>query len=63
MVAELDVIAPICNSQFGICQRTGTDRLTDDMLTPDYIHWLNTAFTRATEKLYLVNWPKTQVEE
>ena len=47
MVAELDVIAPICNSQFGICQRTGTDRLTDDMLTPDYIHWLNTAFTQA----------------
>ncbi|WP_373276989.1 ATP-binding domain-containing protein [Segatella albensis] len=30
------------------------------MLTPDYIHWLYTAFTRATEKLYLVNWPKTQ---
>jgi hypothetical protein len=30
------------------------------MLTPDYIHWLYTAFTRATEKLYLVNWPSTQ---
>lgn len=37
--------------------------MTDDMLTPDYIHWLYTAFTRATEHLYLVNWPKTQVEE
>lgn len=36
--------------------------MTDDMLTPDYIHWLYTAFTRATELLYLVNWPKTQVE-
>lgn len=36
--------------------------MTDDMLTPDYIHWLYTAFTRATEMLYLVNWPKTQVE-
>ena len=36
--------------------------MTDDMLTPDYIHWLYTAFTRATEKLFLVNWPKTQVE-
>ena len=35
--------------------------MTDDMLTPDYIHWLYTAFTRATEKLYLVNWPKTQI--
>ena len=34
--------------------------MTDDMLTPDYIHWLYTAFTRATEMLYLVNWPKTQ---
>ena len=37
--------------------------MTDEMLTPDYIHWLYTAFTRATEKLFLVNWPKTQVEE
>ena len=36
--------------------------MTDDMLTPDYIHWLYTAFTRATEKLYLVNWPKNQEE-
>ena len=36
--------------------------MTDEMLTPDYIHWLYTAFTRATEHLHLVNWPKTQVE-
>lgn len=34
--------------------------MTDDMLNPDYIHWLYTAFTRATEMLYLVNWPETQ---
>jgi len=34
--------------------------MTDEMLSPDYIHWLYTAFTRATERLYLVNWPKTQ---
>ncbi|MBR2775662.1 MAG: AAA family ATPase [Prevotella sp.] len=34
--------------------------MTDDMLTPDYIHWLYTAFTRATEKLFLVNWPASQ---
>ena len=34
--------------------------MTDEMLTPDYIHWLYTAFTRATGQLYLVNWPKTQ---
>ena len=37
--------------------------MTDDMLTPDYIHWLYTAFTRATEKLFLVNWPKEQTEQ
>lgn len=36
--------------------------MTDDMLTPDYIHWLYTAFTRATETLFLVNWPKEQCE-
>ena len=36
--------------------------MTDDMLTPDYIHWLYTAFTRATKQLYLVNWPKTQTD-
>ena len=36
--------------------------MTDDMLTTDYIHWLYTAFTRATEKLFLVNWLKTQVD-
>jgi len=34
--------------------------MTDDMLTPDYIHWLYTAFTRARDMLYLVNWPKEQ---
>ena len=37
--------------------------MTDDMLTPDYIHWLYTAFTRATDKLFLVNWPKEQTCE
>ncbi|MBO7590390.1 MAG: AAA family ATPase [Prevotella sp.] len=36
--------------------------MTDDMLSTDYLHWLYTAFTRATEQLYLVNWPKTQIE-
>ena len=33
------------------------------MLTPDYFHWLYTAFTRATRQLFLVNWPKTQIEK
>jgi len=36
--------------------------MTDDMLTSDYFHWLYTALTRATEKVFLVNWPKTQIE-
>lgn len=35
--------------------------MTDEMLTPDYIHWLYTAFTRATEKVFLVNWPVKQM--
>jgi hypothetical protein len=30
--------------------------VTDDMIDDDYYHWLYTAFTRATEKLFLVNW-------
>ena len=30
--------------------------VTEDMMTADYYRWLYTAFTRATEKLYLVNW-------
>ena len=37
--------------------------MTDDMLTPDYLHWLYTALTRATEQVYLVNWPQKQVKE
>ena len=36
--------------------------MTDDMLGPDYLHWLYTAFTRATDHLFLVNWPQTQIE-
>ena len=36
--------------------------MTEDMLSPDYCRWLYTAFTRATETLYLVNWPKEQTE-
>ena len=36
--------------------------MSDEYLTPDYFRWLYTAFTRATEILYLVNWPKEQTE-
>ena len=35
--------------------------MTDDMLTPDYLHWLYTALTRATERVFLVNWPAKQI--
>ena len=35
--------------------------MTEEMLSPDYFRWLYTAFTRATETLYLVNWPKEQI--
>lgn len=37
--------------------------MTEDMLSADYLHWLYTAFTRATEHLYLVNWPKKQQDD
>ena len=35
--------------------------MTDEFLTPDYFKWLYTAFTRATQTLYLVNYPDTQI--
>ena len=28
-----------------------------------YLRWLYTAFTRTTDRLYLVNWPKEQYLE
>lgn len=34
--------------------------ITEDMLSPDYFRWLYTALTRATEKVYLINWPAQQ---
>lgn len=36
--------------------------MTEEMLSPDYYRWLYTAFTRASETLYLVNWPKEQLK-
>ena len=30
--------------------------INEDMISPDYYRWLYTAFTRASEKLHLVNW-------
>ena len=37
--------------------------VTPEMATPDYYRWLYTAFTRASERLYLVNWSDKQVVE
>lgn len=37
--------------------------MTDDMLSEEYYRWLYTAFTRATECLFLVNWPDKQIED
>lgn len=34
-----------------------------DMLSSNYLRWLYTAFTRTTEKLYLINWPMSQRAE
>lgn len=50
-------------AQGGQWQKVFVDQgyMTEDMLTPDYFRWLYTAFTRATETLYLVNWPKEQI--
>lgn len=37
--------------------------VTTEMAGPDYYRWLYTAFTRASEKLYLVNWSDSQIEK
>ena len=37
--------------------------MPEGSVTPDYIHWLYTAFTRATECLYLISWPRNQAED
>lgn len=37
--------------------------MTEEMLSPDYFRWLYTAITRATEKVFLVNWPESCIEE
>ena len=37
--------------------------VSPEMAGPDYYRWLYTAFTRASEKLYLVNWSDSQIEK
>lgn len=36
--------------------------VTEGMLTEEYVRWLYTAITRATGRVYLVNWPEGQTE-
>lgn len=51
-------------AQGGQWQRVFLDQgfVKEDMLNTDYYRWLYTAFTRASEKLYLVNWSEAQTE-
>ena len=35
--------------------------MTEELLTPEYYRWLYTAITRATKRVFFVNWPKEQV--
>ena len=34
--------------------------MTEELLSPDYFRWLYTALTRATQRIFFVNWPKEQ---
>jgi exodeoxyribonuclease-5 len=51
-------------AQGGQWQRVFIDQgyVTEDMLSADYFRWLYTALTRATEKVYLVNWPLQELD-
>nr|WP_308569929.1 ATP-dependent helicase [uncultured Prevotella sp.] len=37
--------------------------MTQEMISPAYLHWLYTAITRAKKKLYLINWPESQTAD
>lgn len=52
-------------AQGGQWQRVFVDQgyVTEDMMGIDYFRWLYTAITRATERLYLVNWKREQTME
>ena len=51
-------------AQGGQWERVFVDQgyLTEDMLSPDYFRWLYTALTRATDRVYLVNWPRQELD-
>lgn len=37
--------------------------INEEMLSPDYFRWLYTAITRATEQVYLINWPDNALSD
>lgn len=37
--------------------------INEEMLSPDYFRWLYTAITRATEQVYLINWPDNALRD
>ena len=49
-------------AQGGQWERVFVDQgyLTPEMVGAPYLRWLYTAFTRTTDRLYLVNWPEEQ---
>jgi putative helicase len=51
-------------AQGGQWERVFVDQgyVTDEMMGDNYLRWLYTAFTRTTDRLYLVNWPEEQQE-
>ena len=51
-------------AQGGQWQRVFLDQgyLTPEMVNADYYRWLYTAFTRASDKIYLVNWSENQCQ-
>jgi exodeoxyribonuclease-5 len=51
-------------AQGGQWQRVFVDQgfVSPDMIGVDYYRWLYTAFTRASERLYLVNWSDKQTD-
>ena len=52
-------------AQGGQWERVFVDQgyITEDMLTADYFRWLYTALTRATDKVFLINWPKQELDD
>ena len=49
-------------AQGGQWQRVFIDQgyVTPEMADVSYLRWLYTAYTRTSERLYLVNWPEEQ---